>query len=410
MYNFNCSAISVNSFKVISTTATTIGTSTPLLKAATVSSSKHSLFENSPKEKKTNCGEASSTIEHIFPTPTITPIKALTPYHKIWTIEGRALSKTPIHRFKNGGRDGQAFGFDCIDKESTVIHVTCFNDIVEEFSNVIQLGGLYLISNGRVKVANMKYSSSTNPFEIVLHNSSTITVSTTTESTIPMQSLNIRSIESLQFLPIGLVVDVIGIVLSISSTSTIRKIDGSEKNKCTLSIMDHSNCTIDITLWGDLCQGQGKEISAMPLQPTPPIVLIQSTRIISWRGKALDSISPTSITINPDLLEARTLQTLFNTKSIAIPSKSLSRTTLSNPNFENPIPISSLMNRAIFEEEAACIKAIITKVHLDNFYYLSCPKVFDNKNAKKNSTKPQIVHLNAQNVLLLCPTKNLTTC
>ena len=113
-----------------------------------------------------------------------------------------------IHNFKNARRDGKVFGLDLVDKVNTLIHVTCFNDVVEQFHNLIQLGIIYVISNGQVNVANTKYNSSTNPFEVVLHNSSTIALSKSVESTIPMHSFNIKSIESLQCLPINHVIDI----------------------------------------------------------------------------------------------------------------------------------------------------------------------------------------------------------
>ncbi|XP_059071827.1 replication protein A 70 kDa DNA-binding subunit E-like [Cryptomeria japonica] len=325
---------------------------------------------------------SNSYEDPLNPFPII-PIKTLTPYHKQWSIEGRALAKTPIHEFKNAGHDGKFFGFDFVDMLGYEIHVTCFNELVDSFYNVIHFGSLYVLSNGRIKVANTKYSSSTNPFEIILHNSSAISHSTCIDSTIPKHSFHIKSIDSLQSFPINSLVDVIGIVLSISPTSTICKRDGTKTIKSTATIIDMSSCTIDITFWGRHCQIEGKEIFEMSLEPNPPVLLIKSGRIISWNGKSLDTIFSTILLINLDLLETTTLQTWYAKKGLDEPYISLSQSNLSPHKFDKSIDISSITDESFPEKKNVFVKATITKFHLDNFYYLSCPQVVDKKKCKK---------------------------
>ncbi|XP_059073512.1 replication protein A 70 kDa DNA-binding subunit E-like [Cryptomeria japonica] len=356
-------AIIILSFDIISNNAAIIGSPTPLLQAIAYLPS-------------------NSSEDPLNPFPII-PIKTLTPYHKQWSIQGRALAKTPIHNFKNVGCDGKVFGFDFVDMLGSEIHVTCFNELVDNFYHVIHSGSLYVISNGRIKVANTKYSSSTNPFEIILHDSSIVTPTTCIDSTIPKHSFHIKSIDSLQSFPINALVDVIGIVLSISPTSTIRKRDGTETIKCTATIIDMSSCTIDITFWGRHCQIEGKQIFEMSLEPNPPVLLIKSGRIVSWNGKSLDTIFSTTLLINPDLLETTTLQTWYAKKGVDEPYISLSQTNLSPHTFENPIDISSITDESFPGQKNVCVKATITKLHLDNFYYLSCPQVVNKKKCKK---------------------------
>lgn len=104
--------------------------------------------------------------------------------------------------------------------------------MVDIFYEIIQSNNLYLISNSSVKVANTKFNSSTNPYEIVLQGSSTIIPFTCVQSAIPEHDYHIKSIESLETFPVNSLVDVIGIVVSINITSsTIRKKNGTESKK-----------------------------------------------------------------------------------------------------------------------------------------------------------------------------------
>lgn len=200
------------------------------------------------------------------------------------------MTKSLIHECKNSSNDGKVFGFYFVDKARYEIHVTCLNELVDRFYHVIKSNSTYVISNSHIKVTNTKYSSSTNPYKIFLHNSSTISPSTCIDSTIPMHNYHIKIIESLISLPINSLVDVIGILLSISLASTIHKRDDTETIKCTTTIMDKSGCTIDITLWGSHCQITRKQLVDPPLQPNPPIILIKSGWIASWSRKSIDTI------------------------------------------------------------------------------------------------------------------------
>ncbi|XP_057840438.1 replication protein A 70 kDa DNA-binding subunit A-like [Cryptomeria japonica] len=115
-------AIIILSFDIISNNAAIIGSPTPLLQAIAYLPS-------------------NSSEDPLNPFPII-PIKTLTPYHKQWSIQGRALAKTPIHNFKNVGRDGKVFGFDFVDMLGSEIHVVnkkkCKKKVVQSSPNTFQ--------------------------------------------------------------------------------------------------------------------------------------------------------------------------------------------------------------------------------------------------------------------------------
>ena len=66
------------------------------------------------------------------------------------------------------------FGFDLYDTEGGEIHITCFNNVADSFFDNIQVGNMYIISKGNVKMANKKYNHLNNEWEILLNGTSTI--------------------------------------------------------------------------------------------------------------------------------------------------------------------------------------------------------------------------------------------
>ena len=195
-----------------------------------------------------------------------------------------------------------------MDKDGYEIHVTYFDDLVNKFYEMIECNNIYGISNGCIKATNQRYNNLNNSYEIILNQSSTICASISIDSTIPKYMFHFRLIDSTGAWPINSLVDVISIVSSISSTSTMHKRDGNEINKCTLTIIDMSSFSIDVTLWGEHCNNEDKLIFDMQTKPFPPIILLKCVRVSAWCGKSLDTIFSTTILINPNFPEIDALK------------------------------------------------------------------------------------------------------
>ena len=74
-------------------------------------------------------------------------------------------------------------------------------------------------------------------------------------------------------------VNLVGLVISVSPTSTIRKRDGVETIRHTIGLRDMSGYSIDITLWGEHCQIEGAELANLCGLPTPLAVAIKGGRV-----------------------------------------------------------------------------------------------------------------------------------
>ena len=57
--------------------------------------------------------------------------------------------------------------------------------------------------------------------------------------------------------------------------------------------------SIDITLWGDHYQIEGVELANLRGLPTPPAIAIKGGHVTNFNGKTVETISNTTVFINP---------------------------------------------------------------------------------------------------------------
>ena len=120
-------------------------------------------------------------------------------------------------------------------------------------------------------------------------------------------------------------VELVGLVISVSPTSTIRKRDGVETIGRTIGIRDMSGYSIDISLWGEHFQIEGYELANLRGLPTSPAVEIKGGRVTDFNGKTIGTISNTTIFINPNIEETLASQKWLHDNGFHSASPSLSR-------------------------------------------------------------------------------------
>ena len=102
---------------------------------------------------------SSSSAQNILPntkTPTsasttsLVSFKSLKLYWKYCSIQGRVLLKTPLKNYNTARGSGKIFGFDLIGRDKDEIHLSAFDDLAESLYNLIEVGQLYIVSNGTI--------------------------------------------------------------------------------------------------------------------------------------------------------------------------------------------------------------------------------------------------------------------
>lgn len=71
----------------------------------------------------------------------------------------RVTAKQPIRTWSNHRGDGRCFSVDLLDEHGGEIRASMFNDACDKFYSVFEMGKVYLVSKGRLKVAKNKPDS-----------------------------------------------------------------------------------------------------------------------------------------------------------------------------------------------------------------------------------------------------------
>ena len=170
------------------------------------------------------------------------PITALNPYSNRWVIKTRVTSKRDLRTIQTKNGAMQVFDFDMCD-ESGEIRATAWREAADKFHPLIEVGKVYLIARGQLKMANKQFSTLNNAYEISLGFDSQIEVC---EDAVLMPKIhyNFVTVADIESKVLNATVDVIGVVDNISSLTQLTSKAGKELTKRTMNVADDSGKSI----------------------------------------------------------------------------------------------------------------------------------------------------------------------
>lgn len=321
--------------------------------------------------------------------PRIIPIAALNPYQGRWTIKARVTAKGELRHYNNPRGDGKVFSFDLVDADGGEIRVTCFNAVADQFYNQIEVGKVYMVSKGTLKPAQRAYNHLQNDHEITLDTTSIVQPCFDDDKSIPQQQFHFRSISDIEGMENNHVVDIIGIVSSISPCSTILRKNGTETQKQALHLKDMSGRSVEITLWGNFCNAEGQTLQNMCDSGIFPVLAIKSGRVNDFNGKAVGTISTSQLFIEPDFPEAHKLKSWFDKDGKSTPSVSISREMTTMTRTEVRKTISQIKDEGLGTSDKPdwiTVSATLTFIKVENFCYTACPLKTGDRQCNKKVT------------------------
>ncbi|KAM9853645.1 replication protein A 70 kDa DNA-binding subunit isoform 2-T2 [Aulostomus maculatus] len=303
----------------------------------------------------------------------VVPIASLNPYQSKWTIRARVTNKSSIRTWSNSRGDGKLFSMELVD-ESGEIRVTGFNQEVDKFFSLIEVGKVYYVTKGSLKIANKQYTSVKNDYEMTLNGETSI-IPCEDSCDVPMVQCDFVSIGDLENRDKDAIVDVIGVCKTVDEVTRLTTKSNREVSKRTLGLMDMSGKVVSVTLWGEEAEkfdGSGQ-----------PIIAIKAAKLSDFGGRSLSASFSSTLMINPDIPEAYKLRGWYDKEGHAMDGMSLTElkggSGGGNTNWK---ALADVKNEHLGHGDKAdyftCI-ATIVYLRKENCLYQACPSQDCNK-------------------------------
>ncbi|XP_057872685.1 replication protein A 70 kDa DNA-binding subunit C-like [Cryptomeria japonica] len=146
------------------------------------------------------------------------------------------------------------------------------------------IGAMYKISGGVVKTTNKFYNKLNSEIEITLVPKSIVTPCEDDPS-IPKNHFSFMPINEILEQSNNSNINVIGVVICVELSSTIRRRNGIEVIRHTIKLLDMSRTTIEVTIWGAPSKKEGVQLQQKYYLQETTILAIKSGRVCEYNGK-----------------------------------------------------------------------------------------------------------------------------
>ncbi|KMV65211.1 replication factor A protein 1 [Encephalitozoon cuniculi EcunIII-L] len=277
-----------------------------------------------------------------------TAINMLNPFHNKWAIKGRVVMKSDIRRFTNQKGEGKVFNFEVSDGTAQV-KIICFSDCVDIFFPIVEVGKVYTIAKGTVKMANKQYSTNPFDYEIILDKSSEVHRAADDGS--PKYFFNFVKISDLTLG--NAYCDTIGVVKEVYAPSTVMvRSTQSELLKRDAVLVDDGG-SVRLTLWGPKAELEIE--SGM-------VLALKSIKVSEFNGISISTTGGSQVVTNPDIAEAHELagwyQSIGKDMQVTLPRREEKRRLIQEVK-ESDLTYSTVQGTVMFLKE-------------DGLWYTSC--------------------------------------
>ncbi|CEG40987.1 replication protein a 70 kda dna-binding [Plasmopara halstedii] len=282
----------------------------------------------------------------------LSDIHSLNPYAGgRWTIKARVTTRAPVKTWTNTRGSGKLFSVDLLDAKGGEIRATFFNDGVDKFYEMLRPGCIFYFAGGKVKMANRRFSSMDNDYEVTFDQHSEISPAPE-DGQISQMHYSFKKIADIESIPSDSSVDVVAVVRDVGPVTEITSKAGKQLFKRDISLVDDSNAEIKCTMWNERAQ---EDCSGWLNQ----VLAIKGCRVSEYNGRSIGTVTSSSFVVNPAIPEAGHLVTWFSNGGSGIQANDINGKQLGFGQKPDYITIKGTVN---------FIK------HDIGVYYQACPK------------------------------------
>eukprot|EP01122_Echinamoeba_exundans_P004035 TRINITY_DN14071_c0_g1_i1.p1 TRINITY_DN14071_c0_g1~~TRINITY_DN14071_c0_g1_i1.p1 ORF type:complete len:282 (+),score=28.67 TRINITY_DN14071_c0_g1_i1:48-848(+) len=225
-------------------------------------------------------------------------VKSLNPYVPRPRLYAKLVEKTEIRQWSTSTHKSGKLFQATLEDETGQVRAVWFNDDADRDFSRLAVGESYEFCNFMVRLANRKFSTVDNDYEISVNASTTISEITDVPLREKFQALVISTDKSIGFSdilsgPTSDSVNVLGIVLKIGELVPVQT-KTATINKRDIYLMDYTEKPLTVVLWGDKASNFFSEPRS--------VIAISSLRVSDLGSKrVLASTSRSQIDLQPDL-------------------------------------------------------------------------------------------------------------
>ena len=259
-----------------------------------------------PMKKESYTNNNNNTMNQSLNAGLTHPIASLSPYQNKWVIKARVMSKSPIRTWSNAKGEGKLFSVDLMD-DSGEIRATAFREQCDKYYEFMEVDKVYFISKCQLKPANKQYSTLKNDYEMTFTNDTLVQACEDDDNSgIPEIKYDFVPISQVANLEPKSAIDCVGVCKEVGELQVFTsKTTNKEFKKRDLVLVDTSEASVNLTIWGDDAVNFDGYVQ--------PVILVKGARVSEFNGgKNLSLGNGSVMKINPDIPECHKLRGWFD--------------------------------------------------------------------------------------------------
>lgn len=209
------------------------------------------------------------------------PLSEISAYgRKNWVIKARVSSKAAVRTFKRNNGEGKILKVELLDSEGTEIACTFWNEAAEKYGATLTQGQVYTFSGGQAKLANKKFTTIQHNYELSFDEKAQVSQVEDDTEIGQVKFSNITPLRELANKQVPTNVNVLVVVKEIQPKRSITTKSGEERALRKLMVVDTSECSIEMTMWGEAANLPDDRLAV------GTVIGVKGMRLGDWGGRS----------------------------------------------------------------------------------------------------------------------------